>query len=78
MDLTDEMILADIAGFEDRIAVARKKLAGLKESTSSNWKERKRLKTKRRELKTEVEHVLNLIALARSALTPYECQPGQP
>ena len=75
LELTDEMILNDIAGFEDRIAAARVKLAGLQESSPSGWKERKRLKAKRRELEGEVVHIDNLISIARSALNPSEEQP---
>lgn len=78
MNLSNEIILKDIAGFEERIAVAQDKLAELKESSPSNWKERKRLKSKRREFQNEIDHVLNLIAIAKTALNPSECLPGQP
>lgn len=78
MDLSNEVILKDIAGFKDRIAVAQDKLAELKGQVPSNWKEKKRYRAKRREFEGEVVHVNNLIAIARSALNPSKCQPGNP
>ncbi len=78
MDLTNEMILADIAGFEDRIASARVKLKKLNEQDPSGWKEKKKLKAKRQALDADIIHVNSLIAIARSALDASEGQPGQP
>lgn len=68
MDLTNETILADIQGFEDRIAVAKAKLEKLNRQMPSGWKEKKKLKAKRLALDAEIVHVKNLIAIARSAL----------
>lgn len=69
IELTDEMILADIKGFEARIQMTKDKLAALPAEPSS-WKERKI----RRELESEISHVQGLITIARSALTPNKCQ----
>ena len=78
MKLNNKIIMADIAGFEHRIAVAKVKLTKLQESSPSNWKEKKRLKAKQSEFEGEITHVENLISIARSALNPTDCQPGQP
>ena len=77
MALTDEVILKDIAGFEERIAATRVKLVKLNGQELTDWKERKRLKAKRCEFEGEIVHVNNLIAIARSALDASEGQ-GQP
>ena len=80
MDLSNEIILKDIAGFEERIAVAQDKLAELKGQAPSNWKERKKYQAKRREFEGDVVHINNLIAIARSALKPLavECDRELP
>ncbi len=79
MKISNEIIFKDIAGFKARIAAARVKLAELKlKDPPSNWKQRNKEKAKRREFEGEITHVNNLIAIARSALTPFESQPGKP
>lgn len=73
LELTDEMILADIKGFEARIQMAKDKLIALS-AEPSTWKERKKHRALRREYEGEITHVQGLITIARSALTPDECQ----
>ncbi len=75
MALTDEVILKDIAGFKDRIAVARVKLEKLNGQMPSGWKEKKKLKAKKRDLDGEITHVNSLIGIARTALDTSESQP---
>ena len=65
--LTNDMILDDIAGFKQRIQTARKKLAALP-ATAIDWKEHKKIKSKKHELKSEISHVKQLIGYAKEAL----------
>ena len=67
MILTRKDILTDIERFEDRIRRAKKKLAALPPMASS-FKERNKLKTKRRQLIQEIEHVKGLIRIAKEAI----------
>ena len=69
MDLTNKVILKDIAGFKDRIAAARGKLEKLNEQAPTDWKGKKRLRAKRQALDADIIHVNSLIAIARSALS---------
>ena len=78
MDLSNEVILKDIAGFENRIAAARVKLEALPSGQPVSYKERKKQQAKRKACEGEITHVNNLISIARSALNPSEGQPGQP
>ena len=74
LKLTNEIILADIEGFKKRITAARVKLEALPSGQSLSWKEKKKHRAKRRDFEGEIEHVNNLIAIARSAMT--ESHPG--
>ncbi len=67
--LTNKEIHDDIRAFGERILDAQSKLESLP-AEPSIWKERKI----RRELESEISHVQGLISIARSALTPDECQ----
>ena len=75
LELTDRIILADIAIFKARIAAARAKLEKLNEQMPSGWKEKKKLKAKKRDLDGEITHVNSLIGIARTALDTSESQP---
>ena len=65
--LTNDMILDDIAGFQNRIQVAREKLDALPAAVI-NWKDHKKIKTKRRELESDIKHIRGLISIAEEAL----------
>ena len=67
IELTNEMILDDIAGFEQRIETAREKLAELPAGRLP-FKEYKIRKRRRRDLESEIEHVKSLIGYATEAL----------
>lgn len=66
--ITDEVIRNDIAKFEQRIQVARDKLAVLP-PTAGTWQARKKLKEKRRILQGEIKHVQGLIRIAEESLS---------
>jgi hypothetical protein len=66
--LTDADILADIIAYEDRIGDAQEKLDALP-ADADTWKEKKKLKEKRRALGDEIRHVRNLINIAEEALS---------
>ena len=65
--LSNDMILADIRAFQNRIQTARKKLAALP-ATAIDWKEHKKNKAKRREFESEISYVKKLIGYAKEAL----------
>ena len=65
--LTNDMLLDDIAGFEQRIQAAREKLDALPAAVI-NWKDHKKIKTKRRELESDIKHIRGLISIAEEAL----------
>jgi hypothetical protein len=65
--ITDKVIKNDIAEFEQRIQAAREKLDALP-ATAIERKEHKKIKAKRRELKSEITHVKKLIGYAKEAL----------
>lgn len=65
--LTDEEILKDIAGFEQRIKSASDKLAALPAGQLSYQEHRKR-EAARQVYADEIEHVQRLIGYAREAL----------
>ena len=65
--LTNDMVLDDIAGFQTRIHIAREKLDALP-ATAIDWKEHKKIKAKRRELKGDISHIKKLIGYAKEAL----------
>jgi len=67
LKLIRKEILNDIEVFKERIRAAEKKLAALPQK-ANGYKERKRLKLKRRVLEQEIEHVNGLIVIARGAL----------
>jgi hypothetical protein len=64
---TLEDILKDIAGFNNRIWIAREQLVALP-SSPSTCKERKKMNDQRRQLSQEIEHVQRLILMAQEAL----------
>ena len=66
LQLTDEMILSDIAGYEQKIEMAKKKMAELPESAVS-WLERKKLKDKKRALESDIKHISHIIKYAIEA-----------
>lgn len=66
--LTDEDILQDIEGFQQRISQAEDKMAALPE-TANTWQANKKLANKRHILESEIEHVKRLIGIAEEALT---------
>jgi hypothetical protein len=70
MKLNNQMILADIRGFKARIQTAKVKLAALPSDQPFSYKERKKREKQRRDLTGEIDHVNNLITIARSALKP--------
>ena len=74
LELTNEIILNDIKGFKARIQTARDRLAALPCGQFLSYKERKKYQAKRREFEGEIVHINNLIAIARSALKPFDCQ----
>ena len=65
--LTDADILADIIVFEDKIGAVQAKLDALP-ADAATWKEKKKLKEKRRALEDEIRHVRNMINIAEEAL----------
>ncbi len=65
--LTNDDIRDDIKAFEERIEVARDKLAGLQEGTLL-YRENKKREHARRILHNEILHVQNLIHIATEAL----------
>ncbi len=67
LKLTRKEILNDIEVFKERIRAAEKKIAALPQK-ANGYKERKKLKLKRRVLEQEIEHVKGLIAIASEAL----------
>ena len=67
LQLTNEMILSDIAGYKQKIKTAKQKLAELPESTAS-WKERKKLKDKKQALEGDIKHIRQMIGYATEAL----------
>ena len=78
MKLSNQIILRDIEGFKARIQTARDRLAAMPSDQPFSYKERKKREKQRRDLTGEIDHVLNLIAIAETALTPTVCQPGKP
>ncbi len=79
--LTREDIQADIDQYQARIQSARDSLASLP-AKSTDWKQRKKLKARRRVLQEEVDHVNRLIGYANKALSemtrPMGRQEGHP
>ena len=69
MDLSNEVILKDIAGFEARIAVARAKLEALPSGQPVSYKERKLRRAKKREYESEITHCNKLKRIALTAMT---------
>ena len=65
--LTREDILRDIAGFEDRIRIAKEKRSALPASAST-FEERKKIKNERQRLLNEIQHVNTLIGYPEEAL----------
>ena len=67
MNLTVEQIEKDIAGFEQRIQIAREKLGELPAGYLP-YPEHKKRKKQRRDLQAEIEHVQKMIGYAKEAL----------
>jgi hypothetical protein len=67
LKLTRKEILNDIEVFKERIRAAEEKISALLQK-AKGYKERKKLKFKRRALEQEIEHVKGLIAIAKEAL----------
>jgi hypothetical protein len=67
LNLTLENILKDIEGFKDRIYKAQQKLSALPKNVTG-YRERKKIRFKRKTLEQEIEHVKRLILIARDAL----------
>jgi len=65
--LTNEMILEDIAEFQSRIQVVRRKLAKLP-AGHLPYPEHKKREKQRKDLQAEIEHVQKMIGYAREAL----------
>lgn len=74
--ITTEDIKKDIQKFQNRITIAREKLAALPERSSS-YKERKKLQTQKRNLRNEIEHCKCLIAIAQEGLKRSKYQHDQ-
>jgi chromosome segregation ATPase len=75
LKLTRKEILNDIEVFKERIRASEEKIAALPQK-ANEYKERKKLKFKRRALEQEIKHVNGLIAIARGALNAgVEYQP---
>jgi hypothetical protein len=70
LKLTKEDVLNDIERFEKRIQITQEKLTALPQK-ATGYKERKKLKFKRRILRQEIEHVKRLIAIAKETLPEY-------
>jgi len=77
LELTRKDISNDIEVFKKRIRNAQEKLTALPQK-ASEFKERKKLKLKRRVLKQEIEHVQGLIAIASEALKDESLPPSTP
>ena len=65
--LTNDMLLDDIAGFEQRIQAAREKLDALPTTAIDN-KDLVAQTIKKHELESEISHVKKLIGYAKEAL----------
>jgi septal ring factor EnvC (AmiA/AmiB activator) len=72
--LTQADIAADIEAYQARIQSARDRLKDMQAdmATASTYKEQKRLKTQRRTLQYDINHVYRILAYAEAALL--ECQ----
>ncbi len=66
-EFSDMFIKQDIQKLNQRISDAKKKLNELPASAST-WKDRKKLNARRHNLKSEIQHVKNLIEIAESSL----------
>jgi len=71
LTLTPEIIRADIEVYRARIKAARAHLEALP-ATASSWRDRKKLKARRKALADEIKHVQGLVAMAREALLDLE------
>jgi len=69
--LTNDLILDDIAGFEQRIQIAREKLAVLPEGYLPYTEHKKREK-QHRELQADISHIENLIKYAHEGIELHE------
>ena len=67
MSLTLQEIREDIAGYEDRIHLAKMNLANLPEGRLS-LKEHKKRERQRREYESEIEHCLQLVRYANEGI----------
>ena len=67
LKLTRKEILDDIEVFKERIRATEEKISALPQK-ANGYKERKKLKFKRKVLEQETEHVKGLIAIAKEAL----------
>ena len=67
MELTNEAIRADIAGYQDRIQQAKNKLVGLPTSAGT-WAARKQLESQRTTLADDIRRYRVLIGYAEAAL----------
>lgn len=77
LELTRREIFNDIEVFKKRIRNAQEKLAVLPQ-LANGYKERKKLRLKRRVLKQEIEHVDGLISIASEALKDGSLPSGTP
>jgi len=68
LKLTPQIIESDIEAYTARIVAAKMHLESLP-ATADNWKDRKKLKARRKALADEITHVKKLIVLAREALS---------
>lgn len=75
LKLTRKQILNDIEVFKERIRAAEKKIVALPQR-ANGYKERKKLKLKRRVLEQEIEHAKGLIAIASEALKDGSLPPA--
>ena len=64
--LTQADIAADIEAYQARIQSARDKLAAMP-ATASTYKEQKKLKTQRRAIQDNINHVFRILAYAEAA-----------
>lgn len=67
MEITNEIIRTDIAGYRERKSQIEIKLAGLPDSFLS-YQEHKKREQKRRQFEGETTHVKNLIKMAEAVL----------
>lgn len=67
MNLTQDDILNDIAGYEERITAAKNKLV-LISTEFLPYPEHKKRETRKDDLLDDIKHVENLIKIAKSAL----------